>query len=374
LRGCKIKLKLTDAITHKIKFLCREISKEEWSGVLFYSVKGSIADPVNMEITLENLYPMDKGSGGATSYMYNEDVVGFRMDNPETNFMKIGHIHSHNSMGVFFSGTDTSELNDNVVFHNYYLSVIVNNFFEIDARIAFVGHEDYSLISGKNEDGEPYSLKLESKREVMFYYQCDIVRETFNLSVDDSFCQRVQEIIKEAAKPKNFAPNFQQGTSPQLNAYGLGHQQQWGTRLSEPIIFDTNKINGTEDEAIQQQEDDDDEIKDFLVDLITSHPQILTDEMVQYNPILSLDDAFAYIDNHIPRNKTQYKFMDWVIEELPEVYASEFEAEGEPDTFIEDLNRMIQIIEEYSTEYRSAHKLNQALCTMETRVKSLTNG
>lgn len=43
---------------------------------------------------------------------------------------RIGHIHSHNTMGVFFSGTDWGELEDNAPNHNYYLSLIVNNFMD----------------------------------------------------------------------------------------------------------------------------------------------------------------------------------------------------------------------------------------------------
>jgi hypothetical protein len=38
---------------------------------------------------------MHKGSAGYTEYDYDEEVVGFRMDNPESLKWKIGHIHSH---------------------------------------------------------------------------------------------------------------------------------------------------------------------------------------------------------------------------------------------------------------------------------------
>ena len=40
---------------------------------------------------------------------------------------KVGHIHSHNVMRVFFSGTDMDELHDNAPSHNFYVSLIVNN-------------------------------------------------------------------------------------------------------------------------------------------------------------------------------------------------------------------------------------------------------
>ena len=89
----------------------------EWSGILLYSVKGSIKEPEKMELHAEDIIPMDKGSAGATEYEYNKksmfdtskfddkhiDYINAMCDeHPEVLEWKVGHIHSHNSMGKQF--------------------------------------------------------------------------------------------------------------------------------------------------------------------------------------------------------------------------------------------------------------------------------
>jgi hypothetical protein len=48
-------------------------------------------------------------------------------------------------MNVFFSGTDMGELNDNSPKHNIYLSLIVNNYLDMTAKLAFIG-KPYSYV------------------------------------------------------------------------------------------------------------------------------------------------------------------------------------------------------------------------------------
>jgi proteasome lid subunit RPN8/RPN11 len=97
---------------------------------------------------------MNKGSKAFTEYDFSDKaLIDYRMDNLESHDWKIGHIHSHNTMRVFFSGTDMSELIDNSEFHNYYVSLIVNNFMETTAKVAFRGEPISSTYLCKNEDG-----------------------------------------------------------------------------------------------------------------------------------------------------------------------------------------------------------------------------
>lgn len=155
-----------------MRYLCNKVSRLEWSGVLFYSVKGSIRDVANiknMVITLEHIFLMDIGTPGTTEFIWNEDVVQFAIEHDE---WKFGHIHSHNTMGVFFSDTDWGELNDNCSNHNYYLSVIVNNAMDIQAKIAFTGQpQEYTCL---DENGQDYKISVSPINPKMFLYDCDI--------------------------------------------------------------------------------------------------------------------------------------------------------------------------------------------------------
>ena len=61
---------------------------------------------------------------------------------------------------VFFSGTDWSELEDNASNHNYYLSLIVNNFMDFCAKVCFIAEAKNETFNfeAKDEQGKRYSL------------------------------------------------------------------------------------------------------------------------------------------------------------------------------------------------------------------------
>ena len=173
--------------------MCQAINKVEWSGVMFYSVKGSIRDFTKVELIVEDIYPMDMGDAAATGYELGEEFVEYRMENPETLKWKLGMIHSHHHMKAYFSGVDMSELNDNTEFHNYYLSLVVNNHGMLVAKVAFRGN-----INGygcKDEKGEEWNLKLSNARQVMFTFDCKIVSPKVLTKVPQDFAKRTKEII-----------------------------------------------------------------------------------------------------------------------------------------------------------------------------------
>jgi hypothetical protein len=191
-----VPVKITDKMLNKIKYLCKTIPAYEWSGVLFYSIEGSIKDINNFKITLEDIYPMHKGTQGYTEYTFDETIVTYRMANPETLSMNMGHIHSHNTMATFFSGTDSDELTENAVHHNYYLSVIVNNYLDFTIRIGMLAKAESTIYTVKDEEGNSYSVSKPTNDEIVLYYNAEIQREIECITVDDSFAVRVKEVIE----------------------------------------------------------------------------------------------------------------------------------------------------------------------------------
>ena len=199
-------IEMPTKVLNQIKFLCREIPKEEWSGILFYKVEGTIKDIKNVKFILEDILPLDKGSASFTQYSYDERYVDHIMKNPNLEDCKMGHIHSHNIMGVFFSGTDMSELQDNAPNHNYYLSLIVNNYMDFCAKVCFVGEaEETNIIyNGRDEKGQSYPIHTikSSDSLKLFVFDCKIQSDVNNLSVEADFEDKVKDIIAKAAKPK----------------------------------------------------------------------------------------------------------------------------------------------------------------------------
>jgi proteasome lid subunit RPN8/RPN11 len=185
-------------------YLCQKIHKVEWSGVLLYSVKGSIKDFTKLELTIEDVFPMDKGSTSATGYELGDEIIDYRMNNPASMSWKMGMIHSHHGMRAYFSGVDDSELSDNTEFHNYYLSLIVNNNGDMVAKVAFRG--DIKGYECKDEQGKDWTLKLTKEKQAMFTFDCDIKVDKVYTKVPKSFAERTEEIIKQAdTKHEKFA-------------------------------------------------------------------------------------------------------------------------------------------------------------------------
>ena len=225
----KIQVIIPKKVDDQIKYLCKEISTIEWSGVLFYTLEGSIKDPKNCKITLEEILPLDKGTSGATSYELGINVVKFmaKHNAPEKNW-KVGHIHSHHSMSVFFSGTDEAELRENSANHNFYLSVIVNNKHEIIGKVGIKSSnnlpENIEEIgyTALDEEGKEYVLEkviTEKQDSKFFEYDCEIKFEEPEIQVSDEFKELM---TKMGTHPSSFSREFGygKGTDPSYRGYG----------------------------------------------------------------------------------------------------------------------------------------------------------
>ena len=65
-------------------------------------------------------------------------------------------------MGVFFSGVDIKELEDNAKSHNFYLSLVVNNKMETVAKVisyAEAKHIFEGFFKAKDENGDDYEIE-----------------------------------------------------------------------------------------------------------------------------------------------------------------------------------------------------------------------
>ena len=190
--------------------LCKSIPEVEWSGILFYIVEGTIREPEKMKIIIKDIFLMDKGDKVSTGFDWDEDIVEYRMNNEESDEWIVGHIHSHNTMKPFFSSTDWTELNDNSPLHNMYLSLIVNNYMDMVAKVAFIGDliqpkKIKQVFIAKDETGKDYKLKLpdiEPKKlnPTMFIYECEVIRTVEQVTVESAFMVRIKEVEKKAAE------------------------------------------------------------------------------------------------------------------------------------------------------------------------------
>jgi hypothetical protein len=359
---------------HKIKFLCRAIPKVEWSGILLYTVKGSIREPKKMEIVLRDIIPMNKGSQAYTEYSFNEkkrDTSGYedRMidyfnDNPKAfeEDWRIGHIHSHNSMNVFFSGTDMSELDDNSASHDFYLSLIVNNWMDFMAKVAFrasVNIEIPAQYQALDEKGNSYVLEdtqLKVKKEKLFIYDCDIRSPKGDkLVVDRTFADSVTDIIDKANKP--VTPTY-----GNYGGYGANTPAKTPTvtpkvtGFTNPANFKskekpTDVIRGFVDDIpfadLENMDFDYEEVSDieeFVISLLrgTNPPdkEVSTVE-------LALEELIA-----LPEEFTPQSLSENIMGNYPVLFEKYFENKAEQDGyFIEVSEEVVNLLEDYEVHY-----------------------
>jgi hypothetical protein len=268
------KVIITAEFLNMVKYLCSNINKVEWSGMLFYDIQGTVRDVTEMVIIPRQILLRDIGTQGHTEFEYDEECMEF-VESNDLFMSKYGFIHSHNSMNVFFSPEDKDELQDNAANHNIYLSLIVNNFMDIIAKVIFLGNTP-SKFSCPDENGDLYELEVNEPEKVMFMYDCEIDMPKQKFSVSDQFKRIYSDVFKknidkakaakqatqQAAVQHNLNRSVQQQASG-ANGYnawgkseGYNNQQNFNLGYQEGFDFD-NHLGEIEDvEPIYSMFDD----------------------------------------------------------------------------------------------------------------------
>ena len=258
----KIPVYIPEDVIKKIRHLCTVIHNFEWSGVLFYTVEGTIKDPKNFKITLKDILPMDKGSTAATEFSYDRRYIDYLMNDPERTEWKSGLIHSHNNMAVFFSGTDDDELSKNSKAHNYYLSVVVNNKLDIIGRVAITASAKEIITAPFNaldEDGKPYimeSLSLSVTKDKLYHYECQMSYDRGSELEDSEFLNSVATIL-EAKKPTVSFPDYagNYGGSNYKKDYAASKNRGYFQYEEEDEDFNSWRRNNKKEKKKKTKED-----------------------------------------------------------------------------------------------------------------------
>lgn len=332
---------MPDDVLNKIQYLCREIHEVEWSGILLYSNEGSIKDPENMIITLRDIIPMHKGDATYTSYEFTEksrDLSGYSdkhidycEENEEALMWTIGHIHSHNNMDVFFSTVDTKELEDNCGSHNFYLSLIVNNKMDFEAKVAVAAKAEgvvETTYEAMDEDGKLYTItenvKLRVKKDTMITYDCKIISNKDSIKLEDKnfFEKCVDDIIFKANKPKVIMNGYCKDSI-------IENDYQYKEKVSSPI-------NWSRDE---DQEDDElnSLIVDFCKDLFCVNGMELS-ETTSLGKVLKI--AFLY-KNAVPD----------ILDRYSEVFIEHFGDQVTVEYFTSITEEVLNVLDDYSGRF-----------------------
>lgn len=169
------KLSLTPYIYEKIRHMCKICNSIEWSGILFYSYKGSF-EKGDLNIIAEDFFLMDVGNSGYTEYENSPEIAGYMVENPELINYNLGIIHSHHNMKAFFSGTDLNTLRELGEKRNHIVSLIVNNAEEYCAAITRKIQLEYKNAYYNTFGNVPKKIKDKSisNLELIEYYDLKI--------------------------------------------------------------------------------------------------------------------------------------------------------------------------------------------------------
>ncbi len=327
----RFNLHLPKIITDKISFLCSAISREEWSGILFYTVEGSMKN-FSLSMTVQDILPMDKGTSTFTGFDLDNRFIDYLIANPEAMNWKVGLIHSHNTMAVFFSGTDIQELHDNAKFHNFYLSLIVNNFEDMTAKLAVYSTTETEEVkvsyTALDEEGQPYFIEESVQKipnERLYIFDCDIKREKQMPILDEQFSKAVQEILKPKYGFNSFPPQANKTTTKVTTSTAPATKvnDRRGTKMSKrerreqytqkanqglPNVFYQNVVlslldeNSFKDDAEYNESEFEDKVG-MIIDIIYGTSDIKSveaSEMLMEKLLRDYDSLFPYSGKSVP--------------------------------------------------------------------------
>jgi hypothetical protein len=290
-------------------------------------------------------------------------------------------------MKSYFSGTDMSELNDNSEFHNYYLSLIVNNFEEMVAKVAFRGNvKGYEC---KDETGKNWNLNLKNTKQIMFTFDCDIVVKEETPFVELSFSDRLEEIIKKAEEKEELARLKSIKTYPVLPKDALANRNvipaknPYEAGPMKPDAFLANRKVILEDEWFNLSQP---ELDDFDTPPITnrdvskmSHEEKLADftafilRLGHESPLISNTPESALEDLDAGKVNT-FEFTAKFLNMYPALFEQYWDGFGQIDT---DFFRLItedvmEILEESFDTHEVVEHLLSGLNIMLNRLIALS--
>lgn len=243
---------------------------------------------------------------------------------------------------VFFSGTDNSEIMDNSEFYNYYLSIIVNNKENICGKIAFRGKTEETTVRnisfrGNNGEIKAQTLQEKTEKEVVFIYNCSIIKES-EVLVDGDYSKRVDDIIQEAAKKESEKVITIAPTS-------LGKQGEfewwWKDR---------------ENKEYKQEITEDEHVEEFTANLL-SLDNLNTDDLDTV--LKNVKKKFGVKLNS--KNETEVEiYVKTVVDNINRMYHLFFEDKQEKD-YVATMEMVCELLAEYCTGNWVADMLYTAL-------------
>lgn len=202
-------------VENMIDYLHKSVGAIEWSGILFYKlVGGNINGLKDLQFQAQFIYPMNIGSHAYTEFDYSGEIMNAYDVKDDLIECSSGMIHTHHSMGAFFSGTDTDELLSNSKNFNYYISLVVNFAKDYKCKIAFPSKtktvREYLI---KNSEGQLVKAKSSVEEDDIIVGDLKIEFEN-SVSPEEWLVNRTSELKKKKEESSKIKPIVYNSTQP----------------------------------------------------------------------------------------------------------------------------------------------------------------
>lgn len=191
-----IEIKLEEQVVLNIIEANRKFPDNEWSGICFYNIENPNDDLTSYKINVVGFVPLHVGSKTSTEFNFDNKHIMYMLENGLDD-CHFGHIHSHNTMDVFFSGVDNSDLVNSSPNYFMLLSLIVNNKLEFKARIAQKVTIEETITSKTLTGNKSHSGGLKEK---VYAYEATVIT---NLKKDENFLLALNSLTLPVAPTFN---------------------------------------------------------------------------------------------------------------------------------------------------------------------------
>lgn len=292
LQNIDIKLVIPDNVLYKIQQWCVHIPDREWSGVLFYKIKGDFKKA--LILTCKDIYICDIGKSTVTEFCHNADIVRYADEHDLLDCFQ-GLIHSHHVMNTFFSLTDLNTLQEQGKQMPHFLSLIVNNRMEMKAKITrrvYYKASYYKTFKGKDVK---FNLKNTGADIVEQIQNFDVnIEMSGNNAVIKEIESRIAELYKEHTVKYPEYKLYSENTKKVPNLFTEA--------IAEKPIIDSDACEYFEDDfnqtlyKTQGTEIPEPVFEDLIAKIFTCNPAATSDEISEFD-IPSLERNYDSIFN-----------------------------------------------------------------------------
>jgi proteasome lid subunit RPN8/RPN11 len=134
----------------KVNYFLRTFPSKEWSGPAWYFKSKSTEEGFPEDFQLMDFHPLDLGDTSSTEWDSDDFAKILKKKYKANKDLKkcyIGLLHSHHTMGAFFSGTDTNTLEEMAPKEGFYPSLVVSTKADKQFAFGFSYLDQYGKIS-----------------------------------------------------------------------------------------------------------------------------------------------------------------------------------------------------------------------------------